>query len=105
MGLGQTLVRHKMHVKPVLGAALGCLMIPCVVAAGPFAFTNVTASVGITHTHYHPANIHPYGYSGPVSFMSGGAVAEDFDGDGWLDLYVPSGFYTAPKSVATEVDL
>jgi hypothetical protein len=29
----------------------------------------------------------------------------DVDNDSWLDLYVPCGFYTAPKSVASEVDL
>jgi hypothetical protein len=34
----------------------------------------------------------------------GGQFA-DFDGDAWLDLYVPSGFYTAPKSVRADVDL
>ncbi|MFK7770038.1 MAG: FG-GAP repeat domain-containing protein [Mariniblastus sp.] len=28
----------------------------------------------------------------------------DFDNDGRLDLYVPSGFYTAPKEIAAEVD-
>ena len=34
----------------------------------------------------------------------GGQFA-DFNNDGLLDLYVPSGYYTAPKKVATEVDL
>ena len=34
----------------------------------------------------------------------GGQFA-DFNNDGLLDLYVPSGHYTAPKKVATEVDL
>ncbi len=29
----------------------------------------------------------------------------DVNNDAWLDLYVPNGFYTAPKSVASEVDL
>ena len=29
----------------------------------------------------------------------------DIDNDSWLDLYVPCGFYTAPKSVASDVDL
>lgn len=39
-----------------------------------------------------------------VGWALGGQFA-DFNNDGWLDLYVPSGFYTAPKEVATEVDL
>lgn len=39
-----------------------------------------------------------------VGWAFGGQFA-DFNNDGWLDLYVPSGFYTAPKEVATEVDL
>ena len=39
-----------------------------------------------------------------VGWAFGGQFA-DFDNDGWLDLYVPSGLYTAPKSAATEVDL
>ena len=34
----------------------------------------------------------------------GGQFA-DFNHDGRLDLYIPSGLYTAPKRVATQVDL
>ena len=34
----------------------------------------------------------------------GGQFA-DFNSDGWLDLYVPSGFYTAPESVRADADL
>jgi hypothetical protein len=29
----------------------------------------------------------------------------DLDNDAWLDLYVPNGFYSAPKAVDSEVDL
>lgn len=39
-----------------------------------------------------------------VGWSFGGQFA-DFDNDSNLDLYVPSGFYTAPKSVATKVDM
>lgn len=34
-----------------------------------------------------------------------GGQFSDFNNDGKLDLYIPSGYYTAPKRVATEVDL
>lgn len=39
-----------------------------------------------------------------VGWSFGGQFA-DFDNDGLLDLYVPSGYYSAPKEIATEVDL
>ncbi|MFN0126858.1 MAG: FG-GAP repeat domain-containing protein [Verrucomicrobiales bacterium] len=39
-----------------------------------------------------------------VGWAFGGQFA-DFDNDGRLDLYVPSGYYTAPSEVATDVDL
>ncbi len=39
-----------------------------------------------------------------VGWAFGGQFA-DFDNDGLTDLYVPSGYYTAPSAVATEVDL
>jgi hypothetical protein len=39
-----------------------------------------------------------------VGWSYGGQWA-DFDNDGRLDLYVPTGFYTAPREIDTEVDL
>jgi len=39
-----------------------------------------------------------------VGWSFGGQFA-DFDNDGWLDLYVPSGFYSAPSECRAEVDL
>jgi hypothetical protein len=39
-----------------------------------------------------------------VGWSFGGQFA-DVDNDGWLDIYVPSGFYSAPVSVASNVDL
>ncbi|MGK0189727.1 MAG: hypothetical protein ACI9R3_005544, partial [Verrucomicrobiales bacterium] len=39
-----------------------------------------------------------------VGWAFGGQFA-DFNNDGRLDLYVPSGYYSAPKKVATGVDL
>ena len=39
-----------------------------------------------------------------VGWSFGGQFA-DFNNNGWLDLYVPSGFYTAPQQCRAEVDL
>ena len=47
------------------------------------SFSNVTQSAGITHLYSRPST--------PEGVMSGGAVAEDFNNDGWLDLYVVQG--------------
>ena len=61
-------------------------------AAGDWAsamrFTDVTLSAGLTHTHTPPEAL--LGKTEPRD-MVGGAVAEDFDGDGWLDLFVLRG--------------
>ncbi|MXX53652.1 MAG: VCBS repeat-containing protein [Dehalococcoidia bacterium] len=51
-------------------------------------FTDVTLDSGITHTHTAPEPL--LGKTEPAD-MVGGAVAEDFDGDGWLDLFVLRG--------------
>lgn len=48
-------------------------------------FTNVTTSVGISHRYQYP----PFPVSNQETQWSvAGTVAEDFDGDGWIDLYV-----------------
>ncbi|MCY4653032.1 MAG: permease, partial [Dehalococcoidia bacterium] len=51
-------------------------------------FTDVTLSAGISHTHAPPEAL--LGKTEPRD-MVGGAVAEDFDGDGWVDIYVLRG--------------
>ncbi len=51
-------------------------------------FTDVTLESGITHTHTSPEPL--LGKVEPKD-MVGGAVAEDFDGDGWIDLFVLRG--------------
>ena len=51
-------------------------------------FTDVTRQAGITYRHTVPVPL-----SGKLEppRMIGGAVAEDFDGDGWVDLFVLRG--------------
>jgi uncharacterized membrane protein YraQ (UPF0718 family) len=51
-------------------------------------FTDVTLQAGITYRHTVP-DLTP-GKPEPAD-MFGGAVAEDFDGDGWVDLFVLGG--------------
>jgi hypothetical protein len=36
---------------------------------------------------------------------SWGGKFADFDNDGWEDLYVLSGYFTAPKELSSELDL
>ena len=38
-----------------------------------------------------------------VGWSFGGQFA-DFDNDGRLDIYVPTGYYSAPPEIATQVD-
>ncbi|MDH3440803.1 MAG: CRTAC1 family protein, partial [Gammaproteobacteria bacterium] len=52
-------------------------------ACNAMNFSDVTLSSGITHSYNRPST--------PAGVMTGGAVAEDFNNDGWLDLYVVQG--------------
>jgi hypothetical protein len=60
------------------------------VTAAAFEFTDVSAAAGIVH-HYDqdPANL--MSMDREYANLTGGAVAEDFDGDGWVDLFVLRG--------------
>lgn len=58
------------------------------VGAGGMRFADVTRSAGILHTHAPPP---PLLDKTEPHYMVGGAVAEDFDGDGWADLFVLRG--------------
>ncbi|MEQ8821068.1 MAG: CRTAC1 family protein [Sumerlaeia bacterium] len=54
-------------------------------AATPL-FHDATTSLGITHSHQSESI--PGDPTANVQWMTGGVAAEDFDGDGWIDLYV-----------------
>ncbi len=80
-----------------LGLALGSLLVAgaASVEAAGLRFTEVSRQSGIVHAHRVTAienpntleemNWHQY------SNMSGGVAAGDYDGDGWIDLYVVGG--------------
>jgi hypothetical protein len=59
-------------------------------------FTEITMQAGITHQHV-PSILES---GSPIqrqhNMMTGGAAAEDFDGDGWLDLFVLGGHQSPP---------
>jgi hypothetical protein len=70
--------------------ALGLL---CPAGLQAFDFEDVTRAAGIAHFYEQdPSNLES-DMEHPV--MTGGAVAEDFDGDGWVDLFVLQGGLTA----------
>lgn len=66
-------------------------------ASAAITFQDVTMSANIIHTHSHDVDAGPEGgvnFALPLNeflWMTGGAVAEDFDSDGWIDLYVLQG--------------
>jgi enediyne biosynthesis protein E4 len=58
-------------------------------AAGPTQFTAVTAAAGFTHRHHKPILDHQLDPIMPwVSSVGAAAAAGDYNGDGWIDLYV-----------------
>ncbi len=73
-----------LKTKTVLAATLHVLISTNLYAS--MNFTDVTASAGITHTFTHLLS--DAVLQGSFAWQTGGAVAEDFDDDGWIDLYV-----------------
>ena len=52
------------------------------------SFTDVTADAGIDYAHVPLRRLFNFAWPG---WIAGGAVAEDFDGDGWIDLFILRG--------------
>jgi hypothetical protein len=69
-------------------SVLSWLFLPSV-AIGSIQFSDTTLSAGIAYYYSQPDGT-VFGDLG-YEWMTGGAVAEDFDGDGWVDLYVLQG--------------
>ena len=63
------------------------------VAAAPrLRFTDVTAAAGLTHRHVVPLLANDLlNNANQALRMAGGVAAGDYDGDGWVDLYMVTG--------------
>jgi hypothetical protein len=70
-------------------SAVAALCLAAEAHATSLRFTNVTAEAGITHVFHQPAiGTNTTGNSVvQAAWYVAGAVAEDFNGDGWVDLY------------------
>src|SRR5439155_1682552 len=74
-----------MHARRLL--LIGLLgAVPAVARA--WTFTDVTAAAGLTYQHGY-AQLGPGGLA--TAWIAGGVAAGDYDGDGWVDLYVVRG--------------
>src|SRR5262245_7971796 len=56
--------------------------------AGPPLFRDVTAEAGIDFTYRNGEEADHYAI---LESLGGGLAVLDFDGDGWLDLFIPGG--------------
>lgn len=76
----------RFSIRRSVSASTALLVFACTPVLAQWRFTEVASEAGIDHVH---------GYTVPESdeyqWLSGGAAAADYDGDGWVDLYVVRG--------------
>ena len=70
-----------------LSCVATALSIAPTISLAEMQFTDVTIAANILHTYNAVGDFGHQEYT----WMTGGAVAEDFDGDGWIDIYVLQG--------------
>jgi len=70
----------------LLSLLIGCpaFLFLFVQIAGAAGFSDETVSAGLNYLYLQPGSQ----FINPQPMMGGGAAAGDFDGDGWVDLYV-----------------
>ncbi len=66
-------------------AGAACAMLGGMYAQAAVQFSDVTQAVGIQHVQWVTEGT---AQAGEARFFTGGAAAADYDGDGWIDLYV-----------------
>jgi len=82
-----------LHRSQIGRVSVTAAIVAAAVAAGTSSvagavFTNATMAAGINHVAHWGGTYPPQFVPSPIQEQAGGAAAGDFDGDGWVDLYV-----------------